>query len=105
LSNVPFSSGSSIYTSGLFGQLTQNAIKVFDPANVLTMTSLSVDVTAVQGSFDLIGATADFEHIIYTSGTNQLSVPGVFVSSVPEPATFALLGGGIAGLAASRRRA
>ncbi len=99
-----FSSGSSIYTSGLFGQLTRNAIIPFNPATVLTTTSFSVDVTAVTGNFDLVGATADFEHIIYTSGINELGVPGVFASTVPEPSSWALMLSGFTVLAFAARR-
>ena len=101
LTSATFSSGSSIYTSGLFGQLTRNAIVPFNLATALTTTSFTVVVTAVTGSFDLTGATADFEHIIVTSGINQLGVPGVFA---PEPSTWAVMLSGLTGLAFAARR-
>ena len=104
LTSGTFSSGASIYTSGLFGQLTLNAIVAFNPATVLTTKSFSVVVTDVTGSFDLTGATADFEHIIFTTGVNQLGVAGVFATAVPEPASMALLGVGGAGLGWISRR-
>lgn len=98
LTSDTFSSGPSIFTSGLFGQLTRNAIVPFNPATVLTTTSFSLNVTAVTGSFDLTGATADFEHVIFTSGVNQLGVPGTFATAVPEPSTWALMLLGLTGL-------
>ncbi len=99
-----FSSGSSVYTSGLFGQLTRNAIAPFNPATELTTNSFSVVVTAVSGSFDLTGATADFEHVIFTSGPSQFGVPGVFATAVPEPAAWAPMAAGLAGLGFVGRR-
>lgn len=106
LTSDTFSSGSSIYTSGPAAQLTRNAIVPFNPVTALTTTSFSLIVTAVTGSFDLTGATADFEHIIFTSGANQLGVPGAFATAVPEPSTWSLMLLGLTGFtfAACRRR-
>jgi hypothetical protein len=99
LTSATVSSGSSVYTSGLFGQLTENAITGFNPATELTTNSFYAVITDVSGSFDLTGATADFEHIIYTTGTSQLGVSGTFVASaVPEPSTWAMLLLGFAGI-------
>ena len=97
MSPTSFPSGDSVFTSGLFGQLTQNAIPPFSLATALTTQSFSALVTATSGSFDLIGATADFEHIIETSGPNQLGVSGTF-AAVPEPSTWAMMLLGFAGL-------
>jgi hypothetical protein len=102
LSTTAFSSGSSVYTSGLFGQLTRNAIVPFNLTTALTTQSFSVLVTASTGSFDLTGATADFEHIL-TSGQNQLGVEGAF-ATVPEPSPWAMMLVGFAGLAFARYR-
>lgn len=93
LSYTSFSSGHSIYTSGLFGQLTRNAIVPISSS--LATNSFSVLVTAQTGSFELIAATADFEHIL-TSGTNQLGVAGT-ITAIPETSTWALMMLGFAG--------
>lgn len=107
VSPTSFPSGDSVYTSGLFGQLTQNAIQPFSLATALTTLSFSLVVTATSGSFDLIGATADFQHVL-TSGTNQFGVVGTF-AAVPEPSTWAMMALGFAslgfaGLSRSRKR-
>jgi hypothetical protein len=83
-------SGNAVYTSGLFGELTQNAIMPFSATTALKTNSFYATVTDISGSFDLIGAEANFEHI-FTSGTNQLGVQGTFASAVPEPSTWAMM--------------
>ena len=98
LTSASFPSGNSVFTSGLGGQLTQNAIMPFNPGTMLTTGSFSLIVTAVSGSFELTGATANFEHVIFSSGPSQLGVTGTFVVGVPEPATWAFMLLGFAGL-------
>jgi hypothetical protein len=104
LTSATVASGISVFTSGLFGQLTENAIVGFNPATELTTNSFSVVVKDVTGSFDLTGATADFEHIIFTSGTNSLGVVGTFAPAVPEPSTWAMMILGFAGISAMTYR-
>lgn len=100
LTSGVISSGSSIFTSGLGGQLTFNGVVPFSAGTALTNNSLRAVITATTGSFDLTGATASFQHI-FTSGTNQNGIAGTFVaaSGVPEPGTWLmlLLGFGIVG--------
>jgi hypothetical protein len=105
LTSATISSGNSVYTSGLGGSLTENAIVVFNPATELTTTSFYAVVTDLTGSFDLTDAQANFEHVIYTTGTNQLGVEGA-ISATPLPAALPLFasGFGAIGLLSWRRK-
>ena len=97
-------SGNAIYTSGLFATLTTNAIVAFNPATELASNTFYATITDLGGSFDLTGAEANFEHVFYTTGTNQFGVPGAFVAAVPEPSTWAMMLLGFAGLGYVGRR-
>lgn len=99
-------SGSSVFTSGFGATLTLNAINPFSLATALTTPDFYATVTAVSGSFDLVGAQANFQHV-FTAGVNEFAVPGT-IGAVPEPATWAMMLLGFAGLGiaqARRRRA
>lgn len=105
LTSATVDSGSSVYTSGLFAQLTQYATVNFSSAKALTTPSFSLVVTAVAGSFDLTDATADFQHLL-TPGVNQFGVVGVFaIPAVPEPVSWAMMVGGFGLVGGAVRRA
>ena len=96
LTSMTVSSGNSIYTSGING-LTENGISPFSLSTALTTQTFYAIVTDVTGSFDLTSAFAGFEHVIATTGTNQLSVEGS-ISATPIPAALPLFAGGLGAL-------
>jgi hypothetical protein len=74
--NAPLTSGTiqtgpNVFTSGLFASLSQNAIVPFNPAPELTTSAFYALISPVVGSFDLISAQANFEHVIFTSGPSH----------------------------------
>jgi hypothetical protein len=89
------SAGSSEYTSGLLGALTESVF----PSPALASTSFYATVTSTGGSFDLLGGQADLYN--FAGGASQFGSVGTVAAAVPEPSTWAMMLLGFTGVGAA----
>lgn len=94
-------------SSFLFMDTTGAAVAAFDTVDGTNASNLFAPLAFVVGdvlSFDIAFMTTDGTDTFHDYGLAALGIPTVVGVAVPEPATFALFGAGLAGLGAMRRR-